>query len=1069
MRELKRVRVLLICFSMLMSGCGPTIRPATNIEKKYSNVLAICIDDTIAKRNADGVEFIKKLKSILSKRFSSVIVSTGCTNGNDAELKLGIMSVRSQQEFFFGDSRASTFVSFEMLNRPFEIRSEYNHVGSGSEVFMIGAITLVTLTIGYFVIRNTAESSLRDGSFEDAAIGVYNNIVSTSDFEMLAQSALLQKTSPSDLTLSAKFTDASSFHPNSTLDAGEGAEMVVYVKNSGKGIGIGPVLNISSDNSRIDFNREISIGDIPPGESKEIRVPLKAGLDIADGKTEFLLNVTEKRKYDSNKVKMTLQTAKLERPKLEIVSTEIEDGNVGLAKGNGNHIIESGETVELTAFVRNSGVGSALGVNLVGSDMTSGVIWLDGHDKAFIGTVAPGETAKTKLAFSVPPNFDAKSIAANLRVFDVRLIDKAEFKFAQGYSIKLPELQYGYQIFAKGVRTESITNSGEYEVEFTVQNSGEMTAKNVTVSVSPDPGVNVSRSRMNIGDVKEKANAQPQRFTISVPRTYKAAKAPFSIEIAQSYFPPSSSSVQIPVDVKSPDLTYTANLVSKNRGNSLEQREQAMLEVMVVNNGSLAAEGVKIALASGNEDLEIMDKNEALVGTIPSGRAADPVKFKVFARPRLEVGETKLGVHITQNEFPAINQQYALNILEEGFTVIDVAGEGRARQTASASTQAGPKISLKGVASETSSPTVVEDETYRLAFEVADASNISKVMVLVNGMAITGITETVNEAVRTARNKSRIPILLPDIPLAPGSNTIQITAYNAANGKSAPIEFKVTRAIERDVDDAPITGQNKKNAVAVVIGISKQEDKGIDGVAYAAHDAKIMHDYLLSQLGYGKADIFLFTDRNATKPKIDTLISTDLKNRVEEKRMAQKRGGPEPEVFIYFSGHGYPIDDERYLLTYDTVKKNIANTSYSVGKLFDEVAKLNVKSTIVLDACYSGKSGSGENIIKGVSAAVKRTKNPADRVKNGIVFTAAGPEQYANWYDEKQHGLFTYYFLQGIGGAADRNSDGKITVGELKNYVSAKVLVQSQKKGEDYRQTPEVKGDDEEIVVEAYQ
>lgn len=93
----------------------------------------------------------------------------------------------------------------------------------------------------------------------------------------------------------------------------------------------------------------------------------------------------------------------------------------------------------------------------------------------------------------------------------------------------------------------------------------------------------------------------------------------------------------------------------------------------------------------------------------------------------------------------------------------------------------------------------------------------------------------------------------------------------------------------------------------------------------------------------------------------------------------------------------------------------------------------------------------------------------------GIVFTAAARNQCANWYDEKQHGLFTYYYLQGIGGSADRNNDGKISVGELKEYISGKVILQSQKKGDNpggwphtYRQTPEIKGDDEAIVVETY-
>ena len=51
------------------------------------------------------------------------------------------------------------------------------------------------------------------------------------------------------------------------------------------------------------------------------------------------------------------------------------------------------------------------------------------------------------------------------------------------------------------------------------------------------------------------------------------------------------------------------------------------------------------------------------------------------------------------------------------------------------------------------------------------------------------------------------------------------------------------------------------------------------------------------------------------------------------------------------------------------------------------------------------------------------------------------------------HGVFTYYMLLGLKGAADRNEDGFVTVRELFDYVYGKV-------GEDTdgNQYPELKG-----------
>jgi len=164
----------------------------------------------------------------------------------------------------------------------------------------------------------------------------------------LAKTKSEERALPSDLALNVRFSDTSGFLPNNSIDAGENAEMLVTIKNTGKGTGYGTNLEITSDNPKIMIDKSITVGDIQSNETKEIKIPLKAGLDIGDGKAAFQFNLKEKRGYDAKKAAMYVQTARLERPALEIVSTEINDGDTGLAKGNGNGIIESGETIELT-------------------------------------------------------------------------------------------------------------------------------------------------------------------------------------------------------------------------------------------------------------------------------------------------------------------------------------------------------------------------------------------------------------------------------------------------------------------------------------------------------------------------------------------------------------------------------------------------------------------------------------------------------------------------------------------------------------------------------------------------
>jgi len=98
------------------------------------------------------------------------------------------------------------------------------------------------------------------------------------------------------------------------------------------------------------------LGDIQPGESKNIIIPVKANLSLQNGKVGFLIQAKEKRGCHSQKIKFTVQTAALISPKLEIQSVEINDGNIGQARGNGNSIPENNETIELIVYIKNSGV-----------------------------------------------------------------------------------------------------------------------------------------------------------------------------------------------------------------------------------------------------------------------------------------------------------------------------------------------------------------------------------------------------------------------------------------------------------------------------------------------------------------------------------------------------------------------------------------------------------------------------------------------------------------------------------------------------------------------------------------
>lgn len=120
------------------------------------------------------------------------------------------------------------------------------------------------------------------------------------------------------------------------------------------------------------------------------------------------------------------------------------------------------------------------------------------------------------------------------------------------------------------------------------------------------------------------------------------------------------------------------------------------------------------------------------------------------------------------------------------------------------------------------------------------------------------------------------------------------------------------------------------------------------------------------------------------------------------------------------------------------------------------------KLTVIIDACFSGATAKGV-LFKGTSALVRQEK-VTNKPSNTLLITSSSGEQFSSWYDEKQHSLFTYFFLKGISGAADINSDRNITVAELREYLNENVTYMARKlRGNE--QTPQITGRDSDILV----
>ena len=278
----------------------------------------------------------------------------------------------------------------------------------------------------------------------------------------------------------------------------------------------------------------------------------------------------------------------------------------------------------------------------------------------------------------------------------------------------------------------------------------------------------------------------------------------------------------------------------------------------------------------------------------------------------------------------------------------------------------------------------------------------------------------------------------------------------AADAPSAPTVAPASPApatvTASDVDVLPVTRvKSRENAYAVVIGIDTYRNK-LPKADYASHDAEVIGNYLTKVMGYEEENVAVLLNDRAAKTDLEKYIEHWLPKRVE----------PGASVFVYFSGHGAPNakTGDAYLVPYDGDPAFVDATGYPLKRLYDQLGKLQGKEIVVmLDSCFSGAGGRSV-IAKGMRPMVLSVENPVLAGGKTVVLAASQGDQVSSTYDQKGHGLLTYFFLKGLQGEADKNKDGSVDLAELFTYLKPQV---ERKARRDFNneQTPQLLGSPE--------
>ncbi|MDA3870769.1 MAG: caspase family protein [Candidatus Marinimicrobia bacterium] len=203
----------------------------------------------------------------------------------------------------------------------------------------------------------------------------------------------------------------------------------------------------------------------------------------------------------------------------------------------------------------------------------------------------------------------------------------------------------------------------------------------------------------------------------------------------------------------------------------------------------------------------------------------------------------------------------------------------------------------------------------------------------------------------------------------------------------------------------PKNTHKNRDAVAVIIG--NKDYKKINDVDFAINDARLMKKYLMDSFGYSEKNILYL--ENASQGDFIGIFGN--KDNYKGKLYNYVKSG-KSDVFIYYSGHGAPNVDTKkgYFVPVDCNPSTVELNGYSLEVFYDNLNKIEFrKLTVVIDACFSG-----ENTLKNVSPIFIQVENPMKFKDNTFIYTSAKGNQLSTWFPNKEHSLFTYYFLKGI-------------------------------------------------------
>lgn len=898
---------------------------------------------------------------------------------------------------------------------------------------------------------NGAWKKLVDLSLEEAFEGLIRAIPPPLTAYLEQQRAL-----PAGLATTARFDESGALLPNGRLDAGDRGVLVVRVANQGPGQAYGVAVRVTSDQPQVVLSDPGTIGDLPSGESKEVTLRVAGDLALPSSVARLRIETIEKRGYGAQPVLFELPTGKLVPPRLEIVDVTLNDRSSGRVQGDGDGQPANGETLEAIVRIRNAGPGDAAGVTVSMTSPKAAAELLEA--KAVIPRIAVNRVEEARLLLRLPIALPASELPLSFQAVDARGAQVASVDKEQTWKIRTrrPGIELAHRLYdgnstgSAGNRDGIVSNGERIEVAVTPVNRGDLPARGVRIAIeSVDPKLVPRPAVLEIGDLPVQAEGAVRRFAFDVPRSYGTDPSPgdlrFTLSITQQSFPARKEPLTLTFRNLRPQLSLeTAAPPALARGTNGE------LSLRLRNQGTLRAEEVTLEVTSEAAGVDLLDERGTPVasrkiklGALDPQALAPEQHLRINVRRNAGTGPAPLRISVLQKDFPALARDAVLTVTEEAAVVIAAArGDEAVSDSLPSPTTAAP-ATISFLHNTPGQHLLAEAIVLR--FEVQSPAELAEVRLTQNERLL-----PIEAARRTGGGTGGLLVVQYEIPvqLEEGKNRFEVVAVTRQGLRNAR-----TLTLIRDREVGRIW--------VVALGISKYQDTSIPSLQYADADARAVANYFRDTFGLPDDQVFLRVNEQATLREIKSVLGT---------RLAARAHDPRDTVILYFAGHGMrerltgSLDADglgKYFLPHDADRNDLFSTALDMDEMTGILRRLTPERVVVLlDSCFSGAAGGRSPFdpkTEGERALI--TGEFLDRMaqvgKGRVVMTASGPEESAQESADFGHGVFTWYLLDGLRGAADLSGDGEIDVHEIYRYVSDKVTRAT--KG---RQNPKLKEPD---------